>query len=101
MKKVLLGVILGLAAGAVGTFLIVRNSEPPEAKLTAPKKESEEHGIGLHLAKEQQTAAGIVTINPALTEIKTEVKGYGRVLDAAPLAGLFAEIEAARSAATA
>src|SRR5437867_3596361 len=101
MKKIISGIILGIAAGVVGTFLLLRASMPAATKSAPPEKESEKSATGLHMTREQQVAAGILTTNPIPTELKPEIKAYGRVLDAAPLASLLAEIESARAAAAA
>jgi len=83
----------------VTTWSLLRSttSGPTEA----PATEVEKHESGLHLSKEQQTAAGLVVAKPEHAEAAAEAKAFGRVLDATPLATLLAEIETADSAAIA
>ncbi|MFO1514716.1 MAG: hypothetical protein U1F83_17705 [Verrucomicrobiota bacterium] len=99
MKKIVLGIIIGVLIGGAATWSLLQatKSEPPEAR----SAEAEKHETGLHLTKEQQTAAGLVIAKPERTEVAAETKAFGRVLDATPLAALLAEIETADSAAAA
>ncbi len=99
MKKFILGTIVGVLVGAA-VILWLRpqpHDSPPETK----PAETATNEPGLHLSKEQQAEAGVVVTNPVPVEWQPEVKGFGRVLDATPLAALLAEIDTAEAATTA
>ena len=51
------------------------------------------------MSDDDQGDAGIVFGNPAAGQWSQEVKGYGRVLDPAPLAALLNELVSAQAAA--
>ena len=53
------------------------------------------------MSDDDQGDAGIVFGNPAAGQWSQEVKGYGRVLDPAPLAGLLNELVLAQAATNA
>ena len=55
----------------------------------------------IDMSDDQQGDAGIVFGNPAAGQWKPEVKGYGRVLDPSPLAGLVNDLVTAQAAAAA
>jgi hypothetical protein len=95
MKKIFLGILIGVALGGAATWswLRIAKSEPAEA----PAAEADKHESGLHLSKEQQVAAGLVVAKPERAEVAAETRAFGRVLDATPLATLLAEIETADS----
>ena len=96
MKNILLGIVIGLAAGITLTWLVSRH--PVEAEHEKKHEEAEKHEEGVHLTKEQQASAGLAVAKPEPLTLKPEVKAFGRALDAVPLANLLAEIETARSA---
>jgi hypothetical protein len=95
MKKIILGILLGFIAGAATIWLVLRH--PAEAAHEKQPAEMEQHEAGLHLTKEQQASAGFLVAKPEAMELKPETKAFGRVLDAAPLATLLAEIQTAQS----
>jgi len=99
MKKIFLGILIGGAIGGAATWSLLRPTKPEPAE--APTAEAEKHNSGLHLNKEQQTAARLVVAKPERAEAAAEAKAFGRVLDATPLATLLAEIETTDSAAIA
>lgn len=103
MKKLFLGTIAGLVIGGliggVSAWWFLRSSRPnllQEQPQTEKKPEP-----GVHLTKDQQSAAGLIISKPQPAEQAPEIKGFGRVLDASSLATLQAEIEIADSAAAA
>lgn len=96
MKKIFLGILIGVALGGAATWPWLRTTKPEPAE--APAAEAEKHESGLHLTKEQQAAAGLVVAQPKRAEAVAEAKAFGRVLDATPLATMLAEIETADSA---
>jgi len=99
MKKLFFGTVLGLVIGAVATALFMRHpAKAPESDEKPVTKEPV--ATGLHLTKEQQTSSGIAIAQPKPIELTPEVRAFGRVLDASPLATLLAEIATARSALT-
>jgi hypothetical protein len=95
--------ILGLVIGAGGFWLFSREGPSgPESKENAEKAAEEagakeENGV-FKLDKKQQAPAGIKTAKPVRTEVPAEVKGYGRVLDPAPVIALKLDVDAARAA---
>lgn len=99
MKKLMLGIVVGIALGAVVTWLALRHHEEPDAHADAAKKEAEaKHDGALHWTKEQQTTAGVVTAQPKAVEVKPELKAFGRVLDASAITTSLGDIEAAQVA---
>ena len=101
MKKLLLGLMLGLAAGGGAAWLAMRAPEParPAAGEAGPKHTEAAKSDGrIHLTKEQLANTGLAFARPQPVEWQPEVKAFGRVLDAAPLATLWTEIEASRAA---
>jgi len=99
MKKIVTGIIIGVALGGTSAWLLLRH--PNKAVPEAIPEKVEKAQAGLHLTKEQQEVAGLVIGEPEAVELPAEVKGFGRVLDVTPLATLLAEMEAADSAAAA
>jgi len=96
MKKTLIGIIIGLAIGALGMRLLTGAGpaeKPAEAAKAAAKKENP-----LQLNAAKRDAAGIVLARPASATLTSEIKGFGRVLDSTPLIALMAEEETARTA---
>ncbi len=102
MKKVLLGIIAGLALGAVASWLVLRHAgaEPAKAEVAAAPAEKPKDNP-LHVPPAKRAAAGITLAKPASATLSPEVAAYGRVLDIAPLVTLVAELETARAAAAA
>lgn len=99
MKKILLGTVIGLALGATATWLVLsHHSEEAAADESAPPAAEEKHDGAVHWTREQQTAAGIVTVPAASTEVQPELPAFARVLDASSIAAARGEIEAAQAA---
>jgi len=106
MKKVLLGIIVGLALGAVAVWFFLESPEAPAAK-TEPAAETKEtsfvhHGTNgetfLKLERSVQTRMGLQTAPLAAVSLRPEIKAYGRVLDPAPLGALITELAGAQNA---
>ena len=98
MKKIFVGILVGLALGAAGTWLALHRGagvEPAKTDAAVAEKPKENP---LHLTAAQRTAIGLTLAKPASSTLAPEVKAFGRVLDPAPLISLVAESETARAA---
>ncbi|MCX6905846.1 MAG: hypothetical protein NTW03_20665 [Verrucomicrobia bacterium] len=107
MKKVISGIIVGLVLGGAAGWFYQKQHAAPEAKeekKTEEKKEPSfvQHGphgeTFLKLNQETQARMGLKSAPLAAARMKPEVKGYGRILDPAPLAALLVEGAGARAA---
>src|SRR5256885_16939745 len=95
-------VILVIAAIAGGVLLVKKHgadAKPPEEK---PVEEShikhDENGrVLISMDDETQGNMGILVAKPSAAQLSPEFKGYGRVLDPAPLALLTTEIALAQA----
>ena len=82
---------------------------PAADKAAAPDEDAGASGVShdeqgntvVKMDDDTQGDAGIVVANPAAGQWNPEVKGYGRVLDPAPLVGLVNDLATARAAAAA
>ena len=106
MKKIVLGLIIGLVAGfAVASW--IRRAPPAAAKSDSTAesaveaKPDEKAANPLRLAPAKRQAAGIVVAKPQAVELAPEVEAFGRVLDPTPFVALVAEEATARAAVTA
>lgn len=100
MKNILI-LIIGLAVGA-GGFWLVSSHRPEKAEPEKAPEEKTERGTDvIKLDKKQQAAAGIETAFPETARLPDEIKGYGRVLDPAQFVALNLDIQAARATADA
>ncbi len=115
MSKVILGVVIGLALGAAGTVILVKYPEMVGARHASPlqaEKEGEpqaqaeesfvQHDPGgqtvIKLDPNEQARIGLKVALLQAAEAPSEVKGFGRVLDPAPLAALATEGATAQAA---
>ncbi|MSU66450.1 MAG: hypothetical protein EXS38_10185 [Opitutus sp.] len=98
MKNTLIGIIVGLALGAVGMRLMTGHGAADKPAEAAPAKAEAKKENPLQLNAAKRDAAGIVLARPKSGTLTPEVKGFGRVLDATPLIALMAEEETARAA---
>ncbi len=101
MKKSLPALLIGLAVGALGTWLLLSHGlrTPPEAEPPAGLKTVINPDTATIV--KQIAAVGLTTAQPTTAQLTPEAKAYGRVLDPTPLVALVAEISAAESALTA
>jgi hypothetical protein len=101
MKKVLVGLILGLALGAAATWFYLRHSAdsaPAKGEAAAPAAPEKPKENPLHLPPAKRAAAGIILAKPTAATLTPTVQGFGRVLDASPLVMLVAELQTAKAA---
>lgn len=98
MKKVIVGLLAGLALGGGAAWLLLPRSGTA-APESSPKAEpaGEKAGPGLHLTDEQLAQAGLTVALPGTVTLNAEVKAYGHVLDPTPLVTLVAEIAMAQA----
>ena len=103
MKKVIVGIIAGLALGASATWFALHHAGEAAPARTeaaaAPAEKPKENPLQLNAAK--RAAAGITLAKPVSTTLTPEVTAFGRVLDAAPFVALAAELETAQTSLTA
>ena len=94
MKKLIIGLICGLALGGTAVWFYGPRRSAPEAK-EEKKEENKEVSFVQHatngetflkLDKETQERMGLKTAPLRAARLKPQVQGYGRVLDPAPLA---------------
>ena len=104
MKKVFLGIIVGLLAGGVGVWVFLHKpAHESEAEKEAVKPVSYvRRGTNgenfLQLDERAQQHAALKTTALTATELKPEIKAFGRVLDPSPLAASLAEMAATQAA---
>ena len=106
MKKVLLGIVVGLALGALAAWYFLRPAGGSATKPETPAETKEasfvHHGTKgetfLKLDRNVQTRMGLQTAPLAAASLKPEIKAYGRVLDPAPLGALIIELAGAQTA---
>jgi hypothetical protein len=113
VSKIILGIVIGLALGAAGTVILVKYPEVANRlKLSEADKEQEaqaeaEESFLQHesngqtvvkLDPNEQRLIGLKVAPLQAAEAPSEVKGFGRVLDPAPLAALVTESAAAQAA---
>ena len=101
----ILGLLVGLAAGGLATWAFLQHHGQEEKKEEHKQQSRLEHGTNgetyLKLDHETQARVGLKVLTLEAAEMKPEVKGYGRVLDPAPLAALSVEGATAQASLTA
>ena len=116
MKRAIILVIF-VAAGFAGGVLWMKHhaaAPPPagESPAAAPAPAAEEAGgpqvsrntngnVVITMSDEMQGDLGLLVKSPVAFQMSPELKGYGRVLDPAPLAALITELASAQAAYTA
>ena len=116
MKRAFLVVIFVAAGFAAGVFWMEKHAAAPpaagESPAAAPAPADEEAAgpqvsrdtngnVVITMSDEMQGDLGILVKSPAAFQMNPELKGYGRVLDPAPLAALMTELASAVAAYTA
>jgi hypothetical protein len=102
VNKVILGILVGLALGAAGTALYLKyprvekeqKSEEQASEEQAAESFLQHDADGRTLVKldrDTQTHMGLKVESLAAAQMAPEVRGFGRVLDPAPLAALVVE----------
>lgn len=109
MKRTILLILVGVALGASGVWLAMHNppAETETAEADSPAlndknavtvtRDAEGNAV-ISLSRELQNQIGLVTTTPATAQLAPELKGFGQVMDPAPLAALMMELTTARSA---
>ncbi len=113
MNKVILGIVIGLALGAAGTVILVKypnvanllkssradKEQEPEAQAEESFVQHESNGqTVVKLDPNEQRLIGLKVAPLQAAQAPAEVKGFGRVLDPAPLAALVTEGATAQAA---
>jgi hypothetical protein len=113
VSKVILGIVIGLALGAAGMVLLVRYPEvanlvkssegdqeqEPEAQAEESFVQRESNGqTVVKLDPNEQRLIGLKVAPLQAAQAPAEIRGFGRVLDPAPLAALVTEGATAQAA---
>ena len=105
MKRILPALLVGLALGAVGTWLLLKSHhEEHEEKKPEAGHQEESHVIKTNgqtlvkLDEKEQQAAGLKLAPLEAASLRPEARVYGRVLDSSSLVQSLSEIMLARSA---
>jgi hypothetical protein len=103
MKKVLLGILAGLAIGVGVTAWLSRRTTAANSPASASSEPPAGASVGgpLHVTPAEQAKAGFVVATPTAVELQPETKAYGRVLDPTPLVNLLTDVETAQATLTA
>ncbi len=109
MNKVVLGILVGLALGAAGTAFYLKypqvekergsEEQAPEEQATESFVQRDADGQMLvKLDRDAQARMGLKMASLPAGQVAPEVRGFGRVLDPAPLAALVTEAATAHAA---
>jgi len=102
MKRTFLGLVAGLALGAVLTVWLTRRAPGTGSAAAQPEPSASAAAVNaLHLTPDDRTRAGFIVATPVALDLQPEIKAFGRVLDPTPLVTLLAEVETAHAALTA
>jgi hypothetical protein len=111
VKRLIFAIILtaALTGGGMWLYLHPAGSAAPPADKPAADEDAGATGVShddqgntvVNMDDDTQGDAGIVVGNPIAGQWSPEVKGYGRVLDPAPLVALVNELASAQTAAAA
>jgi hypothetical protein len=98
------GIAAAFVVGAAGMALFMKYTGPAGTPEPAPPEEAESFVVKdangpakLELEQDTQDMMGLKTAHLAAAQLEPDVKGYGRVLDPAPLVALVAEIASAQA----
>jgi len=105
MKRILLGIIIGIAAGGIVAWSFLKSHGAPEAKAEKKEEHKEESHVqkgtnGETILKFDQAAQdkmSLKVVELESSELKPELKAFGRVLDLAPLSAELSDIALANS----
>jgi hypothetical protein len=113
VKRVILVVIFVAAGFAAGVFWMKKHAAPPSSagespaaaaapadeEAAGPQVSRDTNGnVVITMSDEMQGDLGILVKSPTAFQMNPELKGYGRVLDPAPLAALMTELASAVAA---
>ena len=104
MNKLILGILAGLVLGTAGTAIYLKypqtqaEQEPEEQAEESFLQQDAEGRTSVKLDRQMQTHMGLKVEPLVAAELSPEIKGYGRVLDPAPLAALVTEAASAQAA---
>lgn len=105
MKRAILLLLIGAVLGGGAVWLLRHGGgKDADEKPAAAEEESKtsvtrdgDGNVVVNISDEKQGDAGIVVTNPFAAQWSPELKGYGRVIDPAPLAALVTELAAAEA----
>ena len=102
--KTFFTLLIGVVAGAAALWLVSARlkgeKKEEDAKAEHHEESAADEGV-IKLDKKKQESAGIQTAQPKAAKLAEEVKGYGRVLDPAPIVGMMLGAQAAQATAEA
>lgn len=99
MKRISVGIIIGLVLGAGTTwFALQPGSAAGKAAAEAPANADKPKENPLHVVAAKRESLGLTLQKPSTAMIAPEVESYGRVIDPAPFISLAAEWDIARAA---
>ena len=96
--KTFLTLLIGIVLGAAALWFVSSRVKSDEKK--EEKSEHHENAVEesvLKLDKKKQGAAGIQTAQPKPAKLAEQIKGYGRVLDPAPIVAMMLDVQAAQA----
>jgi len=103
VRNIILGVVIGLAVGVAGAWLLFRHPAEKEAEKKEGKKEESRVQRGtngetfLKLDKETQERSGLKVATLEAVETMPQVKAFGRILDPLLLATQLVDINSAKA----
>ena len=103
MRNIILGVIIGLAVGVAGAWLLFRHPAEKEGEKKEEKKEEArvQHGTNgetfLKIDKETQERCGLKVAAAEAAETSPQLRAFGRVLDPSLLATQLVDVNSAKA----
>ena len=101
MNRAIVAVVLGALLGGSAVWFEVKHAPTeaaPEEADTITLSHDAEGNVVVGMSDEMQGEEGILVANPAAAEFAPELRRFGKVIDAAPLAELLAELTSAQAA---